>query len=123
MRVIPTLVHGILDYPLSILLIALPWLGGFATGGPEMWVPIGAGVAMLGLSAFTAYEAGLVRAIPMATHLTVDAIMGVLLAASPWLLGFYDVVYLPHLILGLGELGAALTTETKPGHRLARTAL
>lgn len=122
MRFIPTLVHGILDYPLSVLLIVLPWLGGFATGGPEMWVPIGAGVAMLGLSAFTAYEVGLVRAIPVSTHLVVDAVMGIFLAASPWLFRFAEIVFLPHLILGLGELGAALTTETKPSHRLARTA-
>jgi hypothetical protein len=123
MRVIPSWVHGLLDYPLSIFLIALPWLGGFATGGPEMWVPIVAGAAMLGLSAYTEYEAGLVRAIPMSAHLTVDAVMGILLAASPWLFGFSNVVYLPFLVLGIGELGAALTTQTKPGHRLARTAL
>ena len=123
MRVIPTSVHGMLDYPLSILLIAMPWLFGFATGGAAMWVPIIAGVAMLGLSAFTAYEAGLVRTVPMSVHLIMDAVMGLVLAASPWIFGFADVVYLPHLILGLGEVGAALMTQTTPGHRLARTAV
>jgi hypothetical protein len=107
-----------LDYPLGALLIALPWLGGFANGGPEMWLPIAAGVGMLGLSAMTAYEAGLIRTIPMSAHLTVDAIVGALLAASPWLFGFADVVWLPHLVLGLGEAGAALMTETQPRHRL-----
>jgi hypothetical protein len=122
MRVIPTWVHGLLDYPMSILLIALPWLGGFATGGTEMYVPIVAGVAMLGLSAMTAYEAGLVRAVPMTAHLAIDVVMGLLLAASPWVFGFADVAFLPFVILGIAELGAALTTETKPGHRLSRTA-
>jgi hypothetical protein len=122
MRLIPTLVHGIMDYPMAILLIALPWLGGFADGGAAQWIPVVAGVAMLGLSAMTEYEVGLVRAIPMPVHLTMDAVMGALLAASPWLFGFADQVYLPHLILGLGEIGAAAMTQTKPSHRLTRTA-
>jgi hypothetical protein len=123
MRIIPTWLHGMLDYPLGLLLIALPWIGGFATGGAEMWIPIGVGVSMLGLSALTAYEAGLFRVVPMSAHLTVDAISGVLLAASPWLFGFADAVWIPHVILGMGEVGAALMTQTRPGHRLARTAL
>jgi hypothetical protein len=122
MRIIPTWIHGLLDYPMSILLISLPWLGGFANGGAAQWVPIVAGVAMLGLSAMTAYEAGLVRTIPMSAHLVVDAVMGLLLAASPWLFGFADVISLPFVILGLGEIGAAATTETSPGHRLSKTA-
>src|SRR4051812_13045467 len=83
MRFIPTWVHGLLDYPIAILLIALPWLGGFATGRLEQWVPVVAGVAMLGLSAMTAYEAGLVRSIPMTVHLGLDTGMGVVLAISP----------------------------------------
>jgi hypothetical protein len=78
---------------------------------------------MLGMSAFTAYEAGIVRSIPMSGHLAADAVLGIIMAASPWLFGFADVVYLPHLILGLGELGAAVMTQTTPGHRLARTAV
>ena len=123
MRIIPTWLHGMLDYPMGILLIVLPWLGGFADGGPAMYVPIIAGIAVLGLSAFTAYEAGVVRSVPMSAHLTADAVLGVFLAASPWLFGFADVVFLPHLILGIAELGAALTTETKPGQRLSRTAV
>ena len=122
MRFIPTWIHGLLDYPMSILLMALPWLGGFANGGAAQWVPIVAGVAMLGLSATTAYEAGLVRSVPMTTHLIVDAVMGLLLAASPWLFGFADTVWLPFVVLGLSEVGAAATTETKPGHRLSKTA-
>jgi hypothetical protein len=111
-----------LDYPLGLLLMALPWLGGFADNGAAMWTPVIAGVAMVGLSAFTAYEAGLVRTIPMSAHLIADGALGLLLAASPWLFGFADVVYLPHLILGLGEIGAAAMTQTKPGRRLAHTA-
>jgi len=47
----------------------------------------------------------------MAMHLNIDIITGLLFAASPWLLGFADQVYLPHVILGLFETVAALTTS------------
>jgi hypothetical protein len=87
-----------------------------------MWIPIAAGVGMLGLSVLTAYEAGVWRMIPMPAHLTVDGMTGVLLAASPSLFGFVDVVLLPHLVLGLGEVAAALITQTRRGYRLSRTA-
>jgi hypothetical protein len=118
-RFIPSWLHGMLDYPLAILLIALPWLGGFADGGPAQWLPVGAGVVMLVMSAMTAYEMGLVRVIPLPVHLGADALLGTLLAASPWLFNFSEVVWLPHLLLGLGEVGASLMTQTRPGHRLA----
>jgi hypothetical protein len=122
MRLIPTWLHGVLDYPLGLFLIALPWLGGFANGGPVMYVPITAGVAMLILSALTAYEFGLVRVIPMSGHLVADGLMGALVAASPWLFGFADQVFLPHLILGLGEVGATLMTQTHAAPRWSTSA-
>lgn len=52
----------------------------------------------------------------MGTHLGLDAASGVLLAASPWLFGFSVVVFWPHLILGLFEVAAALTTRTTPAY-------
>lgn len=122
MRFIPTRVHGFMDYAMSVLLIAAPWLFGFARGGAETWVPVVLGAGALLYSLFTDYELGLVRTLPMPVHLGLDAGAGLLLAASPWLFGFSDFVYLPHLILGILELGAALMTETVPSgarHRAA----
>lgn len=49
-------------------------------------------------------------------HLLFDLLSGILLAASPWLFGFADQVYLPHLIIGMLEIGAALMTKTGPAH-------
>jgi hypothetical protein len=51
-------------------------------------------------SLFTNYELGLVGLIGMPAHLGMDAASGLLLAASPWLFGFSDVVWAPHLVLG-----------------------
>jgi hypothetical protein len=114
MRLIPTRIHGVLDYGVGALLVFAPWVFGFAAGGAETWAPVVLGLAAIAYSLFTDYELGVVRAIPMTVHLGLDAGSGVILAASPWIFGFADLVYLPHLILGLFEIGAALTTRTVP---------
>ena len=115
MRIIPTRVHGMIDYGFGILLIIAPFLLGFATGGAEQWVPTILGIAIIGMSLMTDYELSLPRVIPMPMHLGVDVVGGILLAASPWLFGFSGRVYLPHLILGLVEIGTALMTVSRSG--------
>ena len=54
------------------------------------------------------------RFIPTRAHGVLDCAVGVLLAALPRLLGFADQVRVPHLVFGLFEIGAALTTRTTP---------
>ena len=114
MRFIPTRVHGVLDYLVGALLIAAPWILGFSRGGAETWVPVILGAGALVYSLSTNYELGVVRRIPMGTHLGLDAASGLLLAVSPWLFGFSAFVFWPHLILGIFEIVAALTTKTTP---------
>lgn len=111
-----TKAHGVLDYIVGIFLIAAPWLLGFARGGAETWVPVVLGAGAIVYSLLTNYELGVFRTISMRTHLTFDFISGVFLATSPWIFGFNEYVYLPHLILGLFELGAVAITETVPAH-------
>jgi hypothetical protein len=113
MRFLSTRVHGIMDYMMGILLLASPYLFGFATGGVKQWLPMILGVAMIGMSLLTRYEWGALRVIPMPVHLVIDGLSGALLAVSPWLFGFAGVVFLPHLVLGLIELGTSLMTETR----------
>ena len=112
MRFLSTRVHGMMDYAMGILLLASPYLFGFATGGVKQWLPMALGLAMLGMSLLTRYELGAIRLIPMPAHLAVDGLSGALLAVSPWLFGFSGSVFLPHLVLGLMELGTSLMTET-----------
>jgi SPW repeat len=118
-RMIPTKMHAGLDYAVGLLLIVSPWLFGFADESTAAtWIAVLAGVAVLGMSALTDYEGGLIsRAIPMRTHLLADAALGALLVASPWLFGFADEgtnAWLPFVAIGLGELGAAATTDPEP---------
>lgn len=115
MRFIGTKTHGYLDYIMGALLIAAPWIFNFDRGGAETWIPVVLGASMIVLALMTDYELGLTRKVSMRSHLTIDLISGALLAASPWLFGFSDYVWEPHLILGILEIGASLMTKTVPG--------
>ena len=120
MRFIPTRIHGYLDYAGGLLLIVAPWLFGFADGGAETWVPVILGIGALGYSLLTDYEVGVARVLPMATHLMLDIASGAVLAISPWVFGFADDVWVPHVILGVLEIGAGLMTRTTPETTRAR---
>ena len=113
MRFISTKAHGVMDYLMGIVLIASPWLFNFDRGGAETWVPVILGVSAVIYSLMTNYEYSMSHTISMRTHLTLDLFSGVLLAASPWLFGFHEYVYLPHLIFGIAEIGASLMTVTR----------
>jgi hypothetical protein len=114
MRFIPTKVHGALDYLVGIVLILAPWLLGFADGGAAQWVPVILGAGVILYSLVTDYELGVRGIISMPMHLGLDVAGGALLAVSPWLFGFADQVFWPHLIFGILEIGAGLMTRTTP---------
>lgn len=114
MRFIETKTHGYLDYIMGILLIAAPWIFDFAMGGAETWIPVILGAGVILYSLFTDYELGASRQLSMRTHLMLDLLGGAFLAVSPWLFGFADEVWQPHLIFGILEMGAALFTKQVP---------
>lgn len=118
MRFISTKIHGYLDYIVGILLIAAPWIFNLDADAPEGIIFIILGVMALVYSLLTRYELGAIKVISMSVHLTLDLLSGIILAVSPWLFNFNERVYLPHLILGLVEIAAALTTKrvTKTEH-------
>lgn len=113
MRFIPTLMHGVMDYMVGLLLLIAPWLFDFQNDGAQTIVPMVLGGAALLYSIMTNYELGMIRVLPMRVHLTMDLLSGILLAASPWIWGFNQTVYLPHLILGIFEILASITTSTR----------
>ncbi len=114
LRFISTRTHGVLDYVVGALLIVVPYLLGFADGTAAQWVPQVLGLVAIGGALMTDYELGVMRVIPMPVHLMIDIASGALLALSPWLFGFSDRVLWPHLIVGIMEIGAGLTTRSVP---------
>lgn len=117
MRFINSKTHGIMDYSMALLLIVSPFLFGFWQDGTAGWILIILGGGLFLYSLFTDYEVGFSKSISLKTHLTLDVISGIFLAVSPWLFGFADQVFLPHLIFGLLEIGAGLMTKTMPDYK------
>lgn len=108
---IDTRTHAIIDYATGALLIVAPYLLGFATGGVVQWLPQIIGIAIIVMSLMTRYELSVTKMIPLNVHLGVDIATGILLAASPWLFGFADVIWWPHLLVGLMEIVVAMMTR------------
>ena len=120
MNLINTRVHGILDYLVGFMLIASPWIFGFGRGGAETWVPVAQGAAAVLYSLLTNYELGLVRLISMRIHLVLDLLGAVLLAFSPWIFGFSDLIWAPHLIMGVLEMIVVAMSVSVSGTEVKR---
>jgi hypothetical protein len=114
MRFISTKIHGILDYLTGVLLIILPWVSGFAGGGPAQMVLVSVGILIIAMALLTNYEYGLYKKLPMEVHLVIDAMMGLFLIMSPWLFDFAYVAIGPHLLFGILGIGAALFSKVRP---------
>jgi hypothetical protein len=119
MRFIPTRVHGVLDYSWSALLAATPWLAGSGGRGRETEVALAFAAGATAYSLLTDYELGAAGVLPMRTHLRLDVAGGLLLAASPWLLGFAGRVWAPYAGFGLFSVAAGLLTQTRPQRHAA----
>ena len=121
MHIIDKKNHGYADYIMGLLLIAAAYLLNFQSESLPNKVLFAVGASGLIYSILTKYKLGVIKIIPINIHLMLDTISGTFLAASPWLLGFNDKVFLPHLILGLIEIGIAVTTNVRPAFRYGRT--
>lgn len=116
MRIIPTRLHGMVDYAWGAALLLAPRLLGLRAGSAEARAAQAAGLGAIAYAALTDYEPGLVPALTMREHLVLDVAGGAALAASPWLLGFAGRVRGPHLAFGLFAVAAGLLTRTRPEH-------
>jgi hypothetical protein len=126
LRIIPTSVHGVLDYVTGSALLAAPELFKLKEVPSAALTPRIAGAGATAYSLMTDYELGAVRLLPMPVHLALDAMSGALLASSPWLLGYAKNgprYWLPHTLVGASEILAALTTKTQPPRRRAMPGL
>ena len=113
MRFISTRTHGYIDYATALVLILGPLLFASELDTAD-WILIIAGALLLGLSLMTRYELGAVKTVPMPAHLGMDMALGALLIVSPWLFGFADDIWWPHVLVGLMEIGIAVCTERRP---------
>jgi hypothetical protein len=116
-RVIPTNVHSAVDRVVGPVLILAPELFRLPRRSPEGIAPRAAGTAASVYSNLTDYERSLKDVIPMRLHLALDALSGAALAVVPWVTGARKrgvLHWLPHTLVGAGEVALALTTKTQP---------
>jgi SPW repeat-containing protein len=115
-RIIPTGVHGLLDYLAVGVNLAFPRLLGLHDAPWAATVPRIDSLAGLGCSLITDYELGVLKELPMPAHLKLDAAKGLFMALSPWLFGFAKNgtrYKLPHVLMGTADVVAAVTTRTR----------
>jgi hypothetical protein len=113
MRFIPTKVHGAIDYAVGSLMTSSPLLG--VKGSVENAIPVTMGIGATAYSLFTDYELGVVRALPMKTHLTLDMMSGAFLVASPFIFkSMNKKAKISFIALGLFEIAAGLFTKLTP---------
>ncbi len=114
--ILPTRVHGFLDYLIGLALVVMPFVLQHGAG-PQTWLPVVLGGGMIVYSLLTEYEMGIVPLIGMPYHLILDGLGGTLMASSPWLFGFAYIVWVPHVVLGLAAAGTSLITQTQATRR------
>ncbi|WP_147238770.1 SPW repeat domain-containing protein [Mucilaginibacter hurinus] len=116
---ISTKTHAVLDYVGGILITFSPWIFGFAhLGGAPVFIPVVLGALQLVMAIFSKHELGLFKSVPMQLHLTIDMFAGFIILVSPLLYGFYHLVFVPHLLLGMMSFFAGLLTRHSPLYKL-----
>jgi hypothetical protein len=111
MRLVNTKAHAVYDYLMGLLLFAAPFIFNYNDGGSAQMVSSTIGTILFLTGLFTKYEFGIIKALPLKQHLFFDAMIGGVLAASPWLFHFSEIVFKPHLVYGLSIIAVSLLTD------------
>jgi hypothetical protein len=89
MRFVTRKIHSLLDYPVALSLVTMPFILGLgASNSLARWLSVATGVAAFILTVLTDHETGVVRVIPYWIHVAVDRVVGVTFLAAPLVLGF-----------------------------------
>jgi hypothetical protein len=110
-RFIPTLAHGIADYVVGLIVIALPFILGL-DGTPRLAL-IAIGIVVLIYSLATDYELGAVRYLRIRFHLMLDVVFGVVMLLLPVLLDLPGTRHWPFYVLGVLALVLSATTKIR----------
>ncbi|MDP9840629.1 signal transduction histidine kinase [Neorhizobium huautlense] len=109
MRFIPTVLHGVLDYLVGVVLIVLPFALG--TQGPTLIALIALGLFAIAYSLFTDYELGAVRFLRVRFHLALDIVFGIIMLFIPTVFDLPAAI--EWLVYVIGFLAILLATITK----------
>jgi hypothetical protein len=111
MRLIPTMLHGFVDYVVGFVVIGLPFFLGLNDAPRLVLVVLGLSVILYSL--LTDYEFGAVRFLRIRFHLVLDALFGAAMLVSPWLFSFPINNRWPVYLVGVLALILAATTQIR----------
>lgn len=120
-RLIPWLVHEVVEYAAGVFLILVPFVwfgdefgGGLDTAAFPLFVAVG--VVMVALQLLTPGKASIAELLPVRVHATLDYLVAIFLILSPFLFGLTaagepDAALIVPILLGAGYLVVTLVTR------------
>jgi hypothetical protein len=114
---IPAALQGLLEYLAGFLFIAAPFLFGFTDSGVATAASIVVGIAFLVLAATSRGPTGLVEQLSPPVHALLDALLAVLLIATPFVLGFSGETTPRNLFLVGGVVWLLVTIGSRYGSK------
>lgn len=118
MRVVPTLLHGVADYAVSLLVLSIPFAFGLSSSLSGLYILLG--LFGIGYSLVTQYELSLARLLPL--HLMLDAVFGLVMLLIAAFAPLADGAFWVTLIIGVLALLLAATTKLTPRQTLKGSA-
>jgi SPW repeat len=121
---ISTAFYGVLNYIIALTMIASPWLFDLVhVSNAAFLMPMYFGWLQLIMAIFADNALSPIKKFPMQMHLTIDVLVGFLIAVSPWLYTFSSKAYWPEVLIGgllifLGLFTKKSPFTTKPHHSL-----
>jgi hypothetical protein len=109
---IPLSIHGIVEYGLGVLSIAAPFLFNFdSDGATVISALLGAGILVMAV--MTASPTGIVRSLPIESHIVLDYVLSLFVIISPFVFSFTEdgAATAYFLVLGVGYLLMTVTTR------------
>ena len=105
MKFVTKRIHALLDYPVAIALILLPFLLGLGTSNPlALTLSVATGVAALLLTILTDHHLGIIRIVPYRVHLIVDFLVAIVFILAPFVLSFEGIDAYYYWINGVAVL-------------------
>jgi len=112
---IPLYAHGLAEYGIGALTILAPFLFSFdADTAKVVAILLGAGIIVLGFVAEA--PTGVVRNMPIASHVVLDYVASLVLLIAPFVFGFTDdtAATAYFILIGVGYLLLTIATKYRP---------
>ena len=116
---IPQALQGLLEYLAGFLFVAAPFLLGFTDSGVATAASIVFGLVFLVLAATSSGPTGLAKQLSPPAHALLDAVVAILLIASPFVLGFSGEATPRNLFLVAGVVWLLVTIGSRYDRRPA----